>query len=180
MRVAILRTWQGEELCLVRNLSPGGLQARIWSDLGVGDALTTEFKSGQRMRGKVVWREGAHIGIQFSDPIDVEAILRDEADRSTRFRPRLPRVHVDVPSRVRVGARSYDVVLRDISQGGAKVQLTPSEQFAEGEKRVRLTPFGFLSIDGNLRWRNQEFAGITFNTPLSLALLGSWIAALRR
>lgn len=48
MRVAKLHTRHGEELCLVRNISAGGLMANIWSDLTIGDLLIAEFKSGHR------------------------------------------------------------------------------------------------------------------------------------
>ena len=53
LRVAKLITPHGEELCLVRDISTGGLMAHIYSELKVGDPVTAEFKSGHVAPGKI-------------------------------------------------------------------------------------------------------------------------------
>jgi hypothetical protein len=177
MRVAKLHTAHGEELCLVRNISEGGLKARVWSDLGVGDTLTAEFKSGNHVPGTVVWQRADHIGMQFNEVGDVTAILGGDEDPAPGFHPRAPRVHLEMPARVRIGARYYRVMLHDISQGGAKVRLAPPDRWQEGEPPAVLTLTGLPPIDGILRWHNPEVAGIAFNTPIPLDTLARWVAS---
>jgi hypothetical protein len=177
MRVAILHTAHGEELCLVRNISDDGLKARIWSDLNVGDPLTAEFKSGDNVSGTVVWRREDHIGVQFTETQDHAAILSGDEDPPAGFQPRAPRVHLETPGRIRVGARYHRVMLSDISQGGAKVRLGPPDRWEEGAPSLVLTLGGLPPIDGTLRWHDAEVAGITFNTKIPLDTLAGWIVA---
>ncbi len=179
MRVATLHTMHGEVLCLVRNISEGGLKARIWSRLDIGDPLTTEFKSGHHVRGRVVWQADDHVGIQFNETGNVGAILGGDEDPAPGSHPRAPRVHVERLGRVRSGARYHSIMLRDISQGGAKVLLAPEDRWERGEPSIVLTLAGLPPIEGRLRWHKEEVAGLTFNTPLPLDLLARWVAERR-
>src|SRR3569833_1416580 len=80
LRTAILRTSCGEELCLVRNISAGGLMAHVYSSLHEGDPATVEFKSEVSVRGHVVWTRDRLVGIQFAHPVDVSDVLAAHRD----------------------------------------------------------------------------------------------------
>lgn len=180
MRVAKLHTAHGEELCLVRNISEGGLKARVWSDLGVGASLTAEFKSGHHVPGEVVWQQDDHIGMRFREDGNVALILGGDEDPAPGFQPRAPRIQLEVPARIRIGARYYRVMLRDISQGGVKIRPASADGWVEGEPAVTLALAGLAPIEGILRWHHPEIAGIAFNNPIPLDTLARWIAAARR
>jgi hypothetical protein len=179
MRVATLQTAQGEELCLVRNISEGGLKARIWSNLDVGAALVARFKSDYDLPGTVVWRRDDHIGVQFQAPADVALILSGDDAPTQGFRPRPPRIALEATARIRVGARDHRAVLRDISQGGAKVRLEAPDQWEEAEPPIILMMAGLPATEGSQRWRDEDIVGIAFNTPIPLDTLASWLVARR-
>lgn len=179
MRVATLQTDHGEELCLVRNISEGGLKARIWSPLDVGASVTARFKSSYDVPGTVVWRRDDHIGVQFGAPGDVALILNGDDAPASGLRPRAPRIRLEMPVRVRVGARDHRATLRDISQGGAKVLLDAPDQWQDAEPPIVLMIAGLPGTEGSLRWRDEAIMGLAFNTPIPLDTLARWLIARR-
>ena len=177
MRVAKLHTEKGEELCLVRNISAGGLMAHIWSNLQVGDPLAAEFKSGHVATGKVVWRREQRIGVQFDELVDVAQVLGGDEDPAPGFTPRAPRVTLSVKGRLRCGARYYQVDVRNISQGGIQISCDdPDLDERIDNFTVVLTLNGLPPIEGTARWHGDGKAGIAFNTPIPLDTIGRWIA----
>ncbi|MDB5705434.1 MAG: hypothetical protein JWN66_2550 [Sphingomonas bacterium] len=173
LRVAKLQTPRSEELCLVRNISGGGLMAHIYSELNVGDPVTAEFKSGHAVSGRVLWRRDGLAGIQFNAPVNAVEVLADKVDFSpTALQPRAPRVGLEVRGRIRVGARYHAVTLSNISQSGARIQ--PGEVVEVGQKLVLMVA-GLPPIAGSIRWRDSERAGIHFDTPIPFDILARWV-----
>src|SRR3712207_2902356 len=79
LRVGALIIGGRRELCLIRNISAGGLMAHVYSAMQVGQRLAVELKGDQAVAGEVAWVEDANIGITFDEPIDVEEILAIQA-----------------------------------------------------------------------------------------------------
>jgi hypothetical protein len=179
MRVAKLHTRHGEELCLVRNISPGGLMANIWSDLAIEDLLTAEFKSGHRASGHVVWRRENRIGMQFDEEIDVPTVLGGDEDPAPGFHARAPRINIAARGRLRCGAHYYAVDLRDISQGGARITSADPNVWEKIDGPIVLSVTGLPPIEGTARWHDASNAGLAFNTPIPLDAIARWIAANR-
>ncbi|MGN6818662.1 MAG: PilZ domain-containing protein [Sphingomonas sp.] len=179
MRVAKLHTRHGEELCLVRNISAGGLMANIWSDLAIGDPLTAEFKSGHRASGRVVWRRENRIGMQFDEEADVATVLGGDEDPAPGFHPRAPRINIAARARLRCGARYYAIDLRDISQGGARITSADPDVWEKIDGPIVLSVTGLPPIEGTARWHDASNAGLAFNTPIPLDTIARWIAQAR-
>jgi hypothetical protein len=169
LRVGLVQTRSGKELCLVRNISAGGLMARVYAPKAVGTQATVELKSGCSVNGTVVWTQDPDIGIEFDERVDVEAVLNGYLDLNQR--PRLPRLEVDRPVTLRIGSRLCRAVARDISQGGIKADL-PIE-CPRGEIVVSLP--GLYPIRGAVRWSQGHQAGIAFNELLPLPTLMGWL-----
>ncbi len=157
------------ELCLIKNISAGGMLIRAYCSLSVGMALRVELKSGQPIRGKVSWLHDHSAGISFDQPIDVIEILSASMDGP---RPRMPRIEIDGHATIREGANALRVQVRDISQGGLKIQS--EAVFAIGAEVV-VTLNGLASQPGVTRWTDQGFTGITFNRLLPLGELVAWL-----
>ncbi|MDF0487621.1 PilZ domain-containing protein [Sphingomonas sp. H39-1-10] len=173
LKAAILRTALGEELCLVRNISRGGLMAHIFSDLEVGDAVKIEFRSSKIVRGRVVWRRPELMGVRFSQFIDIAEVLT-ESTPTSGYVARAPRVAVSVPARLRSGARYQPVALANISQGGARVYLSDPGRVGDD---VVLSVSGLPVLTGSVRWRADACAGIAFNELLAFEDVGRWISS---
>lgn len=173
MRVAKLYTPDSEELCLVRNLSAGGMMTHVYSGVTVGTRVTVEFRSGWIVPGKIQWREDDVAGVQFDQPIDCLDLLTGRGTLPLDFRARAPRVKLEMRARIRIGARYRSIVLHDISQGGAAVEPGAPEEL--GAAVVLMVP-GLPPATGTLRWVRDGRAGIAFDVPLQLETLGRWLS----
>src|SRR5438067_147851 len=63
LRVGALIGPEGRELCLIRNISAGGLMAHVYSHHPKGEPVAIEFKTNHHIHGKVIWSEGSNIGV---------------------------------------------------------------------------------------------------------------------
>jgi len=170
--VAKLRTISGESLCLVRNISPGGLTAHVYSSLDIGGAATFEFTSGAVIRASIVWQRDNVAGAQFADRIDIATVfgLRDLSPPAPE--PRAPRVELDIPATIRLGAMHRAIILNDISQSGAKIHC--ADRLKPGLKLTLLVN-GLAPLAGEVRWNRDGFAGLAFYTPVPFDLLAQWL-----
>lgn len=174
LRVGSLFIDDKRELCLIRNISAGGLMAHIYSPLEVGRTVDVELKSNHRIPGSVSWVQDNNVGVTFDAPIDVEDMLASQTVLENGWQPRLPRVEIDCLATLRVGARLYGVSTRDISQGGIKVDI--DEAIEDGVPAV-LTLDGFRPIEGVVRWYQDGVCGIAFNQVIPFRELMTWLRA---
>jgi Tfp pilus assembly protein PilZ len=172
LRVGALIGPDGRELCLIRNISAGGLMAHVYSHHPLGSPVAIELKSNQPVPGKVVWADQSNIGIQFDTPIDVEGMLSSHSALESGWRPRLPRVEVDRLATLRCGARLYGVNTHDISQGGVKIE---TDQPFEVGREIVLTMEKFRPVAGVVRWCQAGLAGIAFNNLIPFHELMEWL-----
>jgi hypothetical protein len=172
LRVGTLIIDGRRELCLIRNISAGGLMAHVYSSLQIGRQLAVELKTNQRISGTVAWIHGSNVGISFSEPTDVEELLAAHSGLENGWRPRLPRVEVDRLATLRLGARTYGVSTRDISQGGVKIETDePLDVGAE----IVLTLDKFRPVHGTVRWYQDGLCGIAFNQVIPFHELMGWL-----
>jgi PilZ domain-containing protein len=171
LRVGTLIVDGRRELCLVRNISAGGLMAHAYSTLQLGQRVEAELKSGQSIPGKVAWIEKATVGIAFDQPIDLEDMLTNQTGPNGE-KPRLPRVEVDSLATLRVGARIYGANTRDISQGGVKLEM--DEAVPVGTEVV-LTLDQFRPVKGTVRWCQEGLCGVEFHSTIPFQELMTWL-----
>jgi len=172
MRVGLLHGAGYKELCLVRNISAGGMMARVYRAMAVGETLSVELREGQLLSGTVAWSRDWYVGISFDAEIDVEDALATRWVSEFGHRPRLPRIDIDCPARIRVGSRFYAARLRNISQGGAKVQLF-KPLAAWGDAALSL--LDLPPLKSQIRWMFDDFVGLSFNERLPFEVLALWL-----
>lgn len=168
----VLLHWDGErELCLVKNISAGGLQGQVYRRLERGSKLDVEIRSGERIPAKIVWSEDWNIGVQFLRALDLDAALKSHDTNDTGSKFRLPRLEVSCPGRLQIGSRTYPVRLCDISEGGAKVQMrTPMRKLSAAILRLPDLPPAL----GYVRWVDDLRLGMGFDEPLPHHVLARW------
>ena len=71
MRVGAIAIDGKRELCLIRNISAGGMMIRAYSPIPIGTRLSVELKQGDPVEGAVQWVEDGLTGVAFDEPIDV-------------------------------------------------------------------------------------------------------------
>lgn len=168
-RVGSILVEERRELCLIKNISAGGMMVRLYCSIAEGTAVTIELKSGQPISGRISWTRGQNSGIEFDRPVDVIDILSSTMDGP---RPRMPRIETDCYATLREGANTLRVRARDVSQGGVKIECeTPLPQGAD----LIVTLPGLPPQSGVACWIDGGFTGIAFNRLLPLGELVAWL-----
>src|SRR5688572_2342545 len=94
LRVGVLVIDGRRELCLIRNISAGGLMAHVYSPVEPGQRVTVELKTNQQIDGRINWVRSADAGIAFDLPVDITQLLSNPPVLKNGWRPRAPRVEV--------------------------------------------------------------------------------------
>ena len=168
-RVGSLSIGDRRELCLIKNISAGGMMVRSYCTVPEGTALAVELKCGQPITGIASWYDAPHVGIAFDTPIDVIDILSTSMQGP---RPRMPRIEVDSMVTLREGASTFRMRACDISQGGLK--LACETTIPPGSDVVVSIP-GIEAQRAVVRWSEDGQMGITFNRLLPLPSLVGWL-----
>lgn len=169
LRVGSLAIDDRRELCLIKNISAGGMMIRAYSEIKPGTRLTIELKQGEPVSATAKWVRDDNVGLAFDHPIDVISLISTSLEEP---RPRMPRVEVSCTAWVREGATVHRTRAVDVSQGGLKIHS--SKDLPIGAE-VIVTLTGLSPTSATLRWRDGESYGITFNRALPLPTLVSWL-----
>jgi hypothetical protein len=174
LRVGTIVVDGRRELCMIRNISAGGVMAHVYSQLTPGQRVSIELKTSHPVSGRVVWTRGGNAGIQFDTSVDVAELLAAPQGVDNGWRPRTPRVEIDRMATLRAGARTCWVHARDISQSGVKIEAEADDAPAAGEEVV-ITLEGFRPLAGVVRWSADGACGINFNGLIPFGDLIDWL-----
>lgn len=166
-----------QELCLIRNISAGGLKARVYTPKEVGQSVAVELKSDQEIAGTVQWSRGSEIGVQFNDRIDVAAVLASSPVVTRGMRPRPPRVHLPSLAILRLRSELVGIGICDISQGGAKIEI--DQPLAVGDDVVIMVS-DFRPLNAIVRWVNGGAAGVEFKQSIPYGELAEWLCSINQ
>ena len=169
LRVGSMTVDGQRHLCLIRNVSCGGMLIRTYSDMRPGTRLSIEFKHGESVAGTVRWVSDGNIGLMFDHAIDVLQLLETAVNGP---RPRMPRVEVGAVAWVREGAATYRAETIDISQGGVKLRLSKPLGL---RSQVVVTLTGLPSLAGVVCWNHGDCYGIRFDQVVQLQSLIRWL-----
>lgn len=172
LRVGTLVVEGRRELCLIRNISAGGLMAHVYSPVVPGQRVMVELKTRHPVPGRVVWVREANAGVAFDAAMDVAELLANPAVLDDGWRPRTPRVEIDRMATLRAGARTYWVHARDISQSGVKVE---TDHPPAPDTEIVLALEGFRPLAGVVRWSKDDSCGIGFNALIPFGELIDWL-----
>jgi hypothetical protein len=172
-RVGSILVEDRRELCLIKNISAGGMMIRLYCPVAEGSPVTIELKSGYPIAGRINWVRDHNAGISFDQPIDVIDILSSTMQGP---RPRMPRIEASCHASLREGANVLRVRVFDISQGGLKIECETI--LSQGADIVVTLP-GLEPQPGIACWHDRGFTGISFNRLLPLSELVGWLQGQR-
>jgi hypothetical protein len=172
LRVGALTVDGTRELCLVRNISAGGVMAHVYRQLDVGTRVEVEIKNDEPLAGRVVWAEESNVGVAFDQKIDVPDLLATSKLLGDGRRARRPRIEVNRIAKLRCGADVFFVDALDISQGGVKVV---ADRELPIDADVVVTLEGFRALPGIVRWVKDGHIGISFIQVIPIAELCDWL-----
>lgn len=171
LRVGKMICARNQELCLIRNISEGGLMAHVYSPHEAGDRVVIELKSDHCVAGTIRWVQDDNVGIVFDEKIDVTEILRNRGAEDGR-KARAPRLDVRGYARLRIGSETWRVEVSDLSQGGAKVKV--SDYLPLDEDAV-VTIDGLRPVKAVIRWQEDDYVGLEFLPLIPLDELVHWL-----
>ena len=169
-RVGTLTIGDRRELCLIRNVSAGGMMIRPYCEIESGTRLSVELKQGEPVEGIAQWVKDDCLGVTFDEPIDVLALLSAEDGP----KPRMPRIEIDGAASIRIEKDVYRARVENISQGGMKVECHADLPIGP---EVIVSINGLEAFRAIVRWKNGDSYGITFNRVLPLPVLVNWLQA---
>jgi hypothetical protein len=173
LRVGALIVEGERELCLVRNISAGGVMAHVYRRIPIGTPVSVEIKNDEAIPGRVAWEADSNIGIAFDQKIDVAELLATSKILGDGRRARRPRIQIDRMAKVRCGSEIHWVHAHDISQGGIKVEMEGSSVPADADVVVSLD--GLRPLPGIVRWAREAECGISFLQVIPIAELCEWL-----
>jgi len=167
--VARLNTVRGEELCLLRHVSPQAATIQIYSSLEPGEQVRLDLADGTSLSATVSSRHDSLATLAVRPAASTTA-----AESRTGLRARLPRLDVGLAVQVRIRGAQAPAILCNISQGGAKVR---ADDLSIGLK-LSLLVGGLPPLAGRVRWMKEDGAGMAFYEPVPLDIIAPWSAAL--
>jgi hypothetical protein len=157
LRVGALLIDGRRELCLIRNISAGGMMIRPYSVIASQTPLSVELKQGNTVSGIAQWSDNGLIGITFDTPIDVVALLSGTGDGP---QPRMPRIELSCTATLRHDGDVFRARVVNISQGGIRVN-SDSELQLDADVVVSLA--GLHAAAGVVKWKDGNDYGVGFN-----------------
>lgn len=164
-------------VCSIRKLSAGGAIVQVDGPVTVGEKLDLELMTGEQLVGTIAWQHGTEVGLRFEAPIDVFAVIAQDIVSQPGERRRMPRVELVVQALLETANGTELVTTRDISQGGAKLDV-PFQ--LKVEERVLVTLDGLPPQPGVVRWSTEHVAGIAFLPEVRWQELMVWLKERRK
>jgi hypothetical protein len=165
------------QVCSIRKISAGGAVVHVDGPIAPGERLDLELMTGEQLGGTIAWQRGAEVGLRFDEPIDVFAVIAQDIVSQPGERRRMPRVELVVQGLLETEAGTEVVTTRDISQGGAKIDVP----FALApDARILISLDGLPPLQGVVRWSEDHVAGIAFVPELRWQELMLWLKERRK
>lgn len=167
-----------DDLCRIRNISPGGMRIETLAPVDVGQNISVDLRNGATLHSEVVWLGEAEAGVRFDTPLDVKTVLAPatRTRRSTRGM-RSPRLSARCVATLRRDGKTLLGVLMDISQGGAQVH---TEEITKRGDQIVLSIAGLPARRASIRWQYNGMLGLSFDETIGFADLSRWLAGPER
>jgi hypothetical protein len=156
-----------EQLCLVRGLIPDGLQVQTSLPLAAGEMVRVETETLRECEAVVRQATGLYADLEFLHP------GRSGFADGKSVHHRAPRFSLSETARLRIGKHLLQVRTLDISQWGAKLDL--SEGIADVDMgEIAVNGMALLTIRGmdvptlgTVRWTSRSRAGLQFGRTMT-------------
>lgn len=161
IRAAKLVSPQGEFVCVVRDVSSGGVRLRCFHEVPHGPGMALELHNREVLAIERIRQDGFEASFRFAEHIPIERLISD-----AQFYPRrLLRLNIAIPLTLRTLGGPVAAVTRNISQQGCRVEC--AMPLALAQPLTIETPH-LPSIRAKVRWRQESECGLVFDDTFSL------------
>ncbi len=129
LRVGIIEDGQRSSFCLLRNISPAGVQVKLFGDFPQGSQVRLRVGDEDPLLGHVVWVRDQIAGIEFERMLAPEQMLRVAQKLAPTKRRSSPRLSASARAVMRTCGCTYLAELCDISTSGARVRTRTAMTF---------------------------------------------------
>lgn len=172
LRVGLLEFVGKSSFCLLRNISPNGVQVKLYSPVSEGSEVTLRVGDEKTLEGRIAWVRNGLAGITFRDTLDAITLLRVRQLTVPQRRRASPRAQASGFAILRTGGQEYSAKLCDISASGAKILTARSIE--AGRTAVLLLP-QLPALQAFVRWTQGQDTGLIFKTPIPIQVLTDWL-----
>lgn len=161
IRAAKLVSSQGEFVCVVRDVSTGGVRLRCFHAIPEDRKMELQLQNGESFVVERVREDRFEASFRFITPAAIERLVQEAWDR-----PRRPlRLNMALPLTLRTSAGSVAAVTQNISQQGCRVECAIPLALAQS---VILESAYLPAIRAKVRWRVSGSCGLVFDDTFSL------------
>jgi hypothetical protein len=161
MRVAKLVSRQGEFICILRDVSSGGVGIRAFHDLPLSEEMSLVLGNGASFPLRHVRGGPQGPAFAFQEPVDVVSILQEPSP----YPKRAIRFEVSAPMELTVGDDQFEVIALNLSQQGVRIET--DARLAIDQPVVLSSQF-LPDIEAKVRWRRHGEYGLVFQTSFTL------------
>jgi hypothetical protein len=172
LRVAKLVSCHGEYACVIRDVSATGVRLRLFHALPAERHLVLILGNGDSYFIENVWDHENEAGFRFSARIDVAAFMAE----ASLHPKRQVRLAVDLPATLAIREFSCPIVIRDLSQQGARIE---SDRTLFIDQHLRLKAHNLPQIFASVRWNAGSSYGLVFQNGFRLDELARAVWAIR-
>lgn len=165
LRTAKLVSRHGEFLCIIRDVSKGGMRLRLFHALPE-DCIEglLELGNGEQYAVELVWQGGGEAGFRFASPIDLERFMSEP----NPYPKRGIRLRMEAPAMVTVGEHQIPVTMRDLSRQGACIE---SDEPLALRQVLRIEGPHLPAQEATICWRRAPCHGLVFDRVMTMSEL---------
>lgn len=172
LRVGVLEQGGKSALCLVKNISPSGVQIKCYAPPVVEAEASVRVADEAPIRGRLLWVEGDIAGMSFDEELEPADLLRVQQKLHPNRRRTTPRVNVEAAAYLRTGGHIYRAAVCDISSMGVRIRTTAP--LKPGDRAI-ITLSDLPSLESYVRWTAGDEAGLVFETPIPMQIIAQWV-----
>lgn len=161
IRAAKLVGSQGEFVCVVRDVSTGGVRLRCFHTVPEDRIMELQLQNGESFVIERVRQDGLEASFRFLRPVAIERLVQEAWDH-----PRRPlRLNIVLPLTLRTTSGSVAAVTQNVSQQGCRVECAIPLAMAQS---VIIESPHLPGIRAKVRWRVANGCGLVFDDTFSL------------
>lgn len=174
LRVGLLECEGKSSYCVLRNISPNGVQVKPYVPVSPGLEISLRVGDEDLVDGRVIWARDGLAGIAFNTALDPATLLRVRQSAPSERRRAYPRAQASGFAILRTGGRQYSASLCDISASGARI--VTAKPVEAGRTAVLLLP-DLPALRGFVRWSRGNDTGLIFETAIPIQVITDWLIA---
>lgn len=161
IRAAKLVSSEGEHVCVLRDVSTGGVRLRCFHPLPRDEVMALELQNGDRFEIKRVREEDFEASFRFTSEAPIERLVQE----ALRYPRRALRLNLEIPLTLRTIGGSVSAVTQNVSQQGCRVEVDTTLALSQS----LIVESAYLpGIRAKVRWRRGNACGLVFDDTFTL------------